>query len=157
MFYRMKLLTSSALTLAIATAAYGGGYWLEFGNPSASKDPAAANAIALVRAVGCGEPSHSKVTATAEGLVSGDRKSLPLRVVELSSPGIYAIKGDLPAGGSWVLSVTGTYREAVAGAIASVTSKGIERTTAKSTRDKPARADIDALLLLPATKQTAAR
>jgi hypothetical protein len=154
----LHLLTASAMTLASGTLAFSGGYWLEFGKPTASNDPAAKEALALVRAVGCGEPSKSTMSASAEGLVNGERKSLPLQVVTLASPGLYAIKGQLPSEGSWVLSVTGTYLEANTGAIVPITSKGIERKAAKLSRHKPLPAEVDALLRgIAAPKQTAAR
>lgn len=158
MFSRTKqnVLKASVLALALGTLAYGGGYWLEFANPSASTEPAARGAIALVRAVGCGEPSKSTVTASAEGLVKGERKSVPLQVVSLSSPGVYALKGDLPGDGAWVLSVSGTYLSASAGAIVPVTPNGFERKKAKLSQHTPLRADIDALLSgMAAPKETA--
>jgi hypothetical protein len=155
MFSQLKLMTS---TLLLGAIAYGGGYWLEFGNPKTSSDLAAKDAIALVRSLGCGEPYKSTVKATAEGLVRGERKSIPLQVVPLSTPGIYALKGDLPADGVWAVSATGNYREAEAGVIALVTPNGFDRKTAKFSQHKPLASDIDALLrgrALP--KQSAAR
>lgn len=160
MFSRTKqnLVTASVWALALGTLAYGGGYWLETANPAASTDPAARGAIALVRAVGCGEPSKSTVTASAEGLVKGERKSVPLQVVALSSPGVYALKGDLPGEGAWVLSIAGTYLNANAGAILPVTPKGFDRKHAKMSQHKPLPADIDALLRgMVAPKETAQR
>jgi hypothetical protein len=78
--------------------------------------------------------------------------------VALASPGIYAIKGQLPSEGAWVLSVTGTYLGANAGAIVPITSKGFEQRMAKSSRNKPLPADIEALLHgMTAPKQTAVR
>ena len=144
---KLQLFTASALTLALGALAYGGGYWLEFGNPSASKDPAAKGAIAIVRAMGCGEPSKSTLKATAEGLVEGERKSITLEVVALSTPGAFALKGTLPAEGKWVVSATGTYMGAKRGAVAAVTPAGFDRKSAKSIPHQPARADIDAVLI----------
>jgi hypothetical protein len=144
---RPQLLSASVLVLALGALAYGGGYWLEFADPSASKDPAAKDAIALVRALGCGEPTKSTVTAKAEGLIAGERKSVELQVVPLSKPGMYALKGNLPDEGKWVISVAGAYLGARTGTVAALTSKGFDRKSAKSMPHEPARTDIDAVLI----------
>jgi hypothetical protein len=47
----------------------------------------------------------STVTARADGIVAGERKSVELQVVPLSKPGIYALKGTLSDEGKWVISV----------------------------------------------------
>ena len=144
---RLQLLTASALTLAFGVLAFGGGYWLEFANPSASNDPLAKGAIAIVRALGCGEPSKSTVTATAEGLIGNERKSVTLEVVALSTPGMYALKGNLPTEGKWVVSAAGTYMGAKRGAIVVVTPQGFDRKSVKSIPHEPARSDVDAVLI----------
>jgi hypothetical protein len=153
-----RLFFAFALMIALAGVGYGGGYWLEFAQPSASNDPSAHGAVALVRALGCGEPSKSTVTASAEGLVGGHRKSVPLQVIALATPGMYAIKGDIPKEGSWVLSVDGKYQTAETASLAVLTAQGIDRSSVKQMRGKSAAADIDALLAkAPAPKQTASR
>jgi hypothetical protein len=143
---RLQLFFASAL-LVLSALAYGGGYWLEFAEPSASKDPAAKGAIVLVRALGCGEPTKSTVTAKAEGFVAGERKAIELQVVPLAKPGVYAIKGNLPQEGKWVISVAGSYLGARTGTVAALTSNGFDRKSVKAMRHEPARDDIDAVLI----------
>jgi hypothetical protein len=87
------------------------------------------------------------VTAKAEGLIAGERKSVELQVVPLSKPGMYALKGNLPDEGKWVISVAGAYLGARTGTVAALTSKGFDRKSAKSMPHEPARTDIDAVLI----------
>src|SRR5688572_13459093 len=125
---KLHLLTTSTVAIALSAIAFGGGgYWIEFANPSASTDPAAKDALAIVRSVGCGRPSESKITATAEGLVNGQRKSVTLEPVALSSPGVYAIKGAIPSEGVWIVAAKGRYLLRETGAVAPIVAKKLER------------------------------
>ena len=154
----LYLMTTSAVAMAVSALAFGGGYWLEFANPSASADPAAKDALAIVRSLGCGNPSESKITATAEGLVNGQRKSVALESVALSAPGVYAIKGSIPAEGVWVVSAKGLYLNHGTGAVAPIVAKKLDRKMAAYVPRNPTAADVDGLLkTMAAPKQTAAR
>ena len=48
-----------------------------------------------------------QVRGTAEGLIDGERVSLPLELVATQSTGLYALRGKLPDEGAWVLVVRG--------------------------------------------------
>jgi hypothetical protein len=125
--------TTAAMAIFMALPIMAGTIWLEFGNPSASTDPKAKDALALVRATGCHEPEKALFTATAEGKVDGKRKSIPLDVVGLSTPGLYALKGNLPKDGAWVIAVSSTLNGSfLASAILPVSAKGTERMLAKT-------------------------
>jgi hypothetical protein len=156
---RRQVIITSALTMALGASAYSGNVLrLELSDPTASTDPAAKGAIAVARAVGCGEPSKVIVTATAEGLVNGERKSIPLEAVALSTPGSYAFKGNVPAEGYWVLSAAGSYKDLNSGAVAPISANRFNRTLAKYMPRHPVRADIDPMLHgMAAPKQAAAR
>ncbi len=115
------------------TPLLAGMMWLEFGNPAANNDPKAKDALAVVRAAGCHDPEHAIFSATAEGKVEGKRKSIPLEVVDLSTPGMHAIKGKLPEGGAWIISVASSLNgKFLASAIVPVSAKGVERASAKT-------------------------
>jgi hypothetical protein len=130
-----NMIKTAAIALAIAVPMVAGAIWLEFGNPTASTDPKAKDALALVRATGCHDPENAVYTATAEGKVDGKRKSIPLDVVALSTPGLHAIKGSLPKEGTWVISVASSLHGSfLASAILPVSNKGVERTLAKTIR-----------------------
>ena len=42
---------------------------------------------------------------TAEGLVDGERVSIPVELVATSATGVYALRGEIPDSGSWVLVI----------------------------------------------------
>jgi len=84
----------------------GGHVSLFFGNPAANKDTKAAGALMLVQVTGCATPESVTVRATAEGIVDGQRRSVPLETVRLGKPEQLAVTGSLPEAGRWVLSVT---------------------------------------------------
>jgi len=130
---KLNLMKTTVMALALAAPVMAGSLWLEFGNPSASSDPKAKDALAVVRATGCHEPEKAVYTATAEGKVEGKRKSIPLQVLKLDAPGLHAIKGNLPKEGTWVISVASTLDgKFLASAILPVSAKGVERTLAKT-------------------------
>jgi hypothetical protein len=99
---------SSALLLAIASPALGGGFQISVETPAGSTDPQLKDAVLVARTYGCHQPSDASLSASAEGLVEGTRKSLPLELRSIGS-GIYAIKQQWPSEGKWVVVLSGTY------------------------------------------------
>lgn len=93
--------------LAWGSSALAGGFQLAVEAPQQS-DPELKNAAMLVRTFGCNQPSDAKVTATAEGLVAGNRQSLKLDLMP-TSKGVYAINQQWPSEGYWVVAITGIY------------------------------------------------
>ncbi len=137
----------TALILALATPLFAGGFFIEFGNPEANSDPNAKGALTLVRATGCHDPAKAAFVATAEGKVDGQRKSIPLEMAKLATPGLYAIKGSLPTEGKWVIAVAANWNGNFAGsAILPLTSKGVERYSATTVYTKLGSRDISEAL-----------
>jgi len=64
-----------------------------------------ANAVLTVKAVGCHDPAKAAVTATAFGLVNGERRTIPLKITALSEPGTFAIAEQWPREGRWVIQL----------------------------------------------------
>ena len=52
----------------------GGGFWLVLGNPEASAEARKVNAVVTIKATGCHDPAMARVTATAIGMVDGQRR-----------------------------------------------------------------------------------
>jgi hypothetical protein len=98
----------SALLLAIASPALAGGFQLSIETPAGSADPRMKDVVLIARTYGCHQPADAKLSATAEGLVSGKRESLPVELRSIGS-GVYAIKQQWPVEGTWVLALTGAY------------------------------------------------
>jgi hypothetical protein len=98
------------LTLALASAASAGGFGLMARRASGDPNPKVKGAALLVQADGCHGPGAT-VTATAEGIVHGRRRSIPLRLTKVATDpaGVvtYAVRRQWPAAGAWVVSLTG--------------------------------------------------
>jgi hypothetical protein len=58
----------------------------------------------LVRTYRCGTPSSFTVSGRAEGIVDGQRRTIPLRVMPTAEPGVFAVERQWPAQGAWVLA-----------------------------------------------------
>lgn len=101
-----------ALRLALAAVLLGAGPvlagppWVSIEYPANPFDPATRGALLVVRTYHHGTAMPFQVEATAEGRLGGERRSIPLRVEATGAPGVWAVKGSLPAEGSWVVSAT---------------------------------------------------
>jgi len=78
------------LRLGIAACAVGAlaladGFTFTIGSPVASQDFQAKSAAFVFRTESCADPAKSQIDATAEGLVKGARRSVPLKVVAMSN------------------------------------------------------------------------
>jgi hypothetical protein len=137
----------SCLSLIVSASLVAGGFVLEFGNPRNSSDPKAKGAITIVRALGCHEPEKAQLSASAEGLVSGNRQSVPLELVKLDSSGMWAIKGAIPTTGSWVISVIAKEHGEIRGsALATVRGDGSVHREANLMGRTPNPEDVNPLL-----------
>lgn len=140
-------LIAFGIALLSSVAAWAGGFWLEFGNPSASSDPQAKGAVLLVRPTGCGEPAKAVMTATATGMVKGEQKSLTLQPTPLAQPGLYALKQTWPAEGTWVVTVTANYEGRTTSAIAPIGPQGFDRKLAKYLPHAPSTQEVQEMLI----------
>jgi hypothetical protein len=158
---------ASVLLLAGASPALAGGFQLSVETPSGSSDGRLKNAVLIARTYGCHQPTDVKLVATAEGLVNGTRKSLPLELHAIGS-GVYAIKQQWPTEGNWVLAFTGAYNGMTYSVLVDLGADGkvfpgtrldegyVKGVHARGARRKWIAADIDAALQTPAgiTSQT---
>src|SRR5205809_8116646 len=92
-------------TLAVGVFAFAEGFTFTLGSPVASQDFQAKAAAFVFRTEGCAEPARSQVSGTAEGLVNGARRTVPLKVMATSKPGVYAVHRRWPAEGEWVVNL----------------------------------------------------
>jgi hypothetical protein len=103
--------TAVAATLAMTLAASAGTMFrLEIGPPvAAGTEYKQKNAVLAVRALVCDDLEAVRVSGTAEGMVSGARQSVPLRLVPIATaPGVFVVQQQWPAQGQWVLHLAGT-------------------------------------------------
>lgn len=99
--------TIATLMLACAGQMFAGGFWLQLGNPEANPVANKMGAVVTIKAVGCHDPAVAKVTATAVGVVNGERRSIPLELKPLGEPGSYALSQQWPKEGKWVIQLVG--------------------------------------------------
>ena len=114
-----------------AAIALAEGFTFMIGSPVASQDFQAKGAAFVLRTEGCAEPARSQVGGTAEGLVKEARRSIALRVMTTSKPGVYAVYQNWPAEGHWVVNLKGTCGSASAGAVVPIGPKGFVRESSK--------------------------
>ncbi len=134
-----------------------GGFFLTLGNPVASHDLKAKHAVLLVRPDGCQNPVTAKVLGSAEGIVDGQRRSIPLDLVTLSTPGTYAVMRQWPSEGAWVLRLTATFNERTTSALVPVTRDGFDRGQAKWYPHDAPDSDLEAMLRNANVPQVAAK
>jgi len=136
----------AGVCLACAHWALAGGFFLTIGSPVAANAPQVKGAVLVVRPDGCHEPAKAQITGTAEGLVAGARRSIPLKLVALPTPGVYAVFQEWPAEGVWVVSLTGSYLGATTSAIVPIGPKGFIRASSKFFPHSANETEIAALL-----------
>lgn len=116
---------------AVGALALAEGFTFTIGNPVASQEFQMKAAAFVFRTNGCAEPGKSQISATAEGLVNGARRSVVLKVTAASKPGVYAVFQNWPARGDWVVNLRGVCASESAGALVPIGPKGFIRESAK--------------------------
>jgi len=131
---------------AAAVAAHPGAFTFVIGNAVASQDFQFKSAAFALRTEGCADPAKPQITATAEGLVNGTRRSIPVKVMPSHRPGVYAVVQNWPDGGAWVVSLRGTCGDKSAGAIVPFGPQGMVRESAQFYARPATNAEVDAAL-----------
>lgn len=98
----------AALTLAISAAAPStfGPPWISIEYPPSPYDATTRDAFLLVHTFHHGTPIVAPVSGRAEGIVSGERRSVALKFGGTSRTGVYALKKQWPTDGTWVLFIS---------------------------------------------------
>ena len=110
---RRTLVPVIGLTLAVAATSVAAPAllkwppWISIESPVNPFDASTRGAAFLVHAMlREGTPAMGDVTGTAEGLVNGARKTIPLRIDKTSHPGVFAVSKQWPAEGTWLLRIS---------------------------------------------------
>jgi hypothetical protein len=103
-------------------------------------------AVVTIKAVGCHDPAAAKVTATAVGMVNGERRSIPLELKPLGEPGSYALSQQWPKEGKWVIQLVGRNDEQFTNTLIAAGPAGIDRLHAKADMKPFAPSDVEAML-----------
>ena len=76
--------------------------------PVGESGSAAKHAVLVARISAGHSPERTTVTATAEGVVNGIRKTIPLKVIPLSTAGTFAVTREWPEEGTWAVKMIAT-------------------------------------------------
>ena len=131
---------------AVAALAFAQTFTFTIGSPVASMDGRSKLAAFVFRTEGCADPAKAQLDGTAEGLMRGARKSLALKLVAMSTPGVYAVYPTWPAEGDWVVSLRGTCASASAGALIPIGPGGFIRASSKFFPRPATAPELDAAL-----------
>jgi hypothetical protein len=141
------LCLTTLLTLSPAAVLVAQDFVLQVGPAIAGKTPSAKKSLFVVRPGGCADPARAKITATAEGIVNGARRSVPVTLAALPTPGVHAVPRDWPAGGVWIVNLVGTCDGRTAGALVPVAENATyARESIKLLAHKATSQEIDASL-----------
>jgi hypothetical protein len=119
------------LIACAAALALAQGFTFSIGSSVAAQDFRSKAATFVFRTEGCSEPAKAQISATAEGLVKGERRSVALKIASMSKPNVYAVFQSWPQEGEWVVNLKGTCAGTTAGAVVPVGSKGFIRESSK--------------------------
>lgn len=131
---------------ALAAFAMADGFTFAIGSPVAAQDFRAKTSKFVFRTEGCADPAKAQISGTAEGLVKGARRSMPLQVAPMSKPGVYAVFQNWGSEGDWVVNLKGACAGAMAGAIVPLGPKGFLRESSKFLPRPATDAEIEASL-----------
>jgi hypothetical protein len=140
-------ITAPAALLALAGSLFGGGFYLQLGNPEASPEARKLNAVITVKSAGCVEPGTTKISGTAIGMVNGERREIPLKLEPLSTPGMFAITQQWPKQGRWVIRLEATNGSLFTSSLVGAGPDGVDRYHDKAAHQQFSPADIEAMLL----------
>lgn len=106
--FALPAILATAPLLVAATIALAGPPWISIEYPPNRLDKETRGALALVRIYHHEDAGQFPVVGTAEGIVDGERVSLPLKFTAVGDEGVWAVWGDIPEDGNWVLVIHGT-------------------------------------------------
>ncbi len=113
------------LSLVFAGVAASGPPWIAIEYPANPFDPGTRGAFLTVRTYHHGDLMAYDISGTAEGLVNGKRQSTRLDIRRLPQAGMYAVRWQKPAQGSWALLISTTRDgQHMASALVSINSAG---------------------------------
>ena len=89
----------------VSPVAAAGPPWISIEHPVNPYDATTRDAFLIVHAFHHGTPTAFPVSGTAEGLVSGQRRTIQLSFKQTSRTGAYALAKQWPAEGTWTLVI----------------------------------------------------
>jgi len=118
------LATAALISAVAASPAAAHPPWISVELPANPWSSATRDAFLLVHAYPGPNPAPLAVTATAEGLVAGRRRTLTVELVPTETSGVYVVRRQWPAEGVWVLRITARQGDSEADALVGVGTSG---------------------------------
>ena len=135
-----KMLVCAVVVLgSLAQSAWAGGQQV-------TAQPAVDGKSVVVRTFRCGTPSSFTVVGTAEGVVDGARKTIPLTIARAGEEGVFTVARQWPAEGKWALVFSVEGAHAVSTLVELEPGAKIRVASQKTTYEKPTPADVHAVL-----------
>ena len=125
------MLRLGIVNLLVAMLACADGFTFVIGSPVASQQFQFKSATFVFRTEGCADVGTPQISATAEGILKGERRSIALKVIPGGKPGVYAVFQTWPPEGQWIVNLKGACGNASAGAIIPMGPKGFIRESSK--------------------------
>lgn len=123
-FTLVPLALASLLAAAAARPALAGPPWISIELPASPFGAETRGAFLLVRTYHHFTAVQLVMSGTAEGLVDGRRRSIPLEIASTSTTGLFTLRKQWPNEGVWVLKITADQANAAATALVGVGSSG---------------------------------
>lgn len=139
-----RLLTRLTFTASLVLAAED--FAIQIANPVAAQSYQMKRSAFIFRTTGCAAAAKPEVTAMAEGRVLGNRRSLPLKVVPASTPGVYGVFREWPEEGVWIVNLAARCAAVTAGALVATDGKTFIRESSTFLAHRATEAEIEAAL-----------
>ena len=145
MRHTLRNTTAALAVVALAGQLWAGGFFLTLGSPDSSPEARKLNAVLTIKMDGCHDPGAATVTATAIGMVNGERREIPLQLHAMTTPGMYALAQQWPKEGRWVLKLAARNGELFTNSLVTAVPNGIGTEAKRDSREFTA-ADVSAML-----------
>jgi hypothetical protein len=134
----------SAATSSSSAAWFKGGPWISIETPVNPYDASMRGALFVVHTFHHAVPTNMQLVGKAEGLVDGNRRTIPLTLSAGAQTGAYGVRNEWGTKGTWSVLLTATQPEPQA-SIQAVVELGADGTVARVTLPQRMQttADID--------------
>lgn len=105
-FTKNRLALATVLSFVVSSVALSGPPWISVEYPVNPHDPNTRGAFMTIRTYHHGDAMAYDIAGTAEGLVNGRRQTAKLDIRRLPQSGMYVVRWQKPAEGSWALVVS---------------------------------------------------
>ena len=95
----------------VVPSLFAGTLAMQIGNPAGNSEAQAKKAVLIARVTACQSPDKTVISATAEGDENGIRRSIPLQIIRLTTPGTFAVAHEWPEHGTWAVKLIATNPE----------------------------------------------